>query len=293
MIMAFLRFELREQLRSPLLWLLAALYALLAFAALSSDAVQIGGGIGNVLRNAPTVIATLLGLFSLLGLLVITLFVSNALLRDFDLGTAELVFSTPIRRRDYLLGRIGAALIAGMLMYVVIALGMFAAQFMPWIDQARLGPVAVLPYLWSLLVLVLPNLLFTTALLSVLAVTTRSILWVYIGVIVFFVLYGVSRALMADLDNVWIATLADPLGIRALSQTLRYWSVEQRNHQLPPLTGYLLANRAVWLGMSGVLFAATFALFRTERSGTRRRRGWRRLRPLMHLPPARTSARHA
>ncbi|WDI95028.1 M1 family aminopeptidase [Xanthomonas campestris] len=273
MIMAFLRFELREQLRSPLLWLLATLYALLAFAALASDAVQIGGGIGNVLRNAPTVIATLLGMFTLLGLLVTTLFVSNAVLRDFDLGTAELVFSTPVRRRDYLIGRLGAALIAGMIMYVVIALGMFIAQFMPWIDQARLGPVAAFPYLWSLLVLVLPNLLFTTALLALLAVTTRSILWVYIGVIVFFVLYGVSRALLADLDNVWIATLADPLGIRALSQTLRYWSVEQRNQGLPPLSGYLLANRALWLCMSALLFAAMFFLFRTERSGTGRRRG--------------------
>ncbi|WP_115539933.1 ABC transporter permease/M1 family aminopeptidase [Xanthomonas campestris] len=273
MIMAFLRFELREQLRSPLLWLLATLYALLAFAALASDAVQIGGGIGNVLRNAPTVITTLLGMFTLLGLLVTTLFVSNAVLRDFDLGTAELVFSTPVRRRDYLIGRLGAALIAGMIMYVVIALGMFIAQFMPWIDQARLGPVAAFPYLWSLLVLVLPNLLFTTTLLALLAVTTRSILWVYIGVIVFFVLYGVSRALLADLDNVWIATLADPLGIRALSQTLRYWSVEQRNQGLPPLSGYLLANRALWLCMSALLFAAMFSLFRTERSGTGRRRG--------------------
>ncbi|WP_115530074.1 ABC transporter permease/M1 family aminopeptidase [Xanthomonas campestris] len=273
MIMAFLRFELREQLRSPLLWLLATLYALLAFAALASDAVQIGGGIGNVLRNAPTVIATLLGMFTLLGLLVTTLFVSNAVLRDFDLGTAELVFSTPVRRRDYLIGRLGAALIACMIMYVVIALGMFIAQLMPWIDQARLGPVAAFPYLWSLLVLVLPNLLFTTALLALLAVTTRNILWVYIGVIVFFVLYGVSRALLADLDNVWIATLADPLGIRALSQTLRYWSVEQRNQGLPPLSGYLLANRALWLCMSALLFAAMFSLFRTERSGTGRRRG--------------------
>lgn len=273
MIMAFLRFELREQLRSPLLWLLATLYALLAFAALASDAVQIGGGIGNVLRNAPTVIATLLGMFTLLGLLVTTLFVSNAVLRDFDLGTAELVFSTPVRRHDYLIGRLGAVLIAGMIMYVVIALGMFIAQFMPWIDQARLGPVAAFPYLWSLLVLVLPNLLFTTALLALLAVTTRGILWVYIGVIVFFVLYGVSRALLADLDNVWIATLADPLGIRALSQTLRYWSVEQRNQGLPPLSGYLLANRALWLCMSALLFAAMFSLFRTERSGTGRRRG--------------------
>ncbi|KKY07288.1 hypothetical protein NY97_22115, partial [Xanthomonas citri pv. fuscans] len=89
MILAFLRFELREQLRSPFLWLLAALYALLAAAALSSDAVQIGGGIGNVLRNAPTVIASVLAIFTLLGLLVAALFVSNALLRDFELGTPE------------------------------------------------------------------------------------------------------------------------------------------------------------------------------------------------------------
>ena len=75
MTLAFLRFELREQLRSPLLWLLAALFALLAFGAASSDAVQIGGGIGNVHRNAPSVIATFMTSFTLIGLLVVTLFV--------------------------------------------------------------------------------------------------------------------------------------------------------------------------------------------------------------------------
>ena len=70
MTLAFLRFELREQLRSPLLWLLAALFALLAFGAASSDAIQIGGGIGNVHRNAPSVIATLMTSFTLIGLLL-------------------------------------------------------------------------------------------------------------------------------------------------------------------------------------------------------------------------------
>ncbi|MGE8280930.1 MAG: ABC transporter permease subunit, partial [Stenotrophomonas sp.] len=201
MTLAFLRFELREQLRSPLLWLLAVLFALLAFGAASSDAVQIGGGIGNVHRNAPSVIATFMTSFTLIGLLVVTLFVSNALLRDFELGTSELVFSSPIKRRDYLLGRLAAALLASLLMYVIIGVGLFIAQFMPWIDAARLGPVSLQPYLWSFAFMVVPNVLFTTALLSVLAVTTRNILWVYIGVIVFFVLYGVSRALLADIDN--------------------------------------------------------------------------------------------
>ncbi len=273
MTLNFLRFELREQLRSPLLWLLAALFALIAFGAASSDAIQIGGSIGNVHRNAPSVIATLMTSFTLLGLLVVTLFVSNALLRDFELGTAELVFSSPIKRRDYLLGRLGAALLASLLMYVIIAGGLFIAQFMPWIDAARLGPVSLQPYLWSFLYMVLPNVLFTTALLSLLAVTTRNILWVYIGVIVFFVLYGVSRAILADIDNLRLSSLLDPLGMRAMAQAMRYWSAEERNTGLPAFTGYLLENRLLWLAVTGALFAATFALFRTERSGTGRRRG--------------------
>lgn len=268
MILEFLRFELREQFRSPLLWLMTGLFALLAFGAAASDSIQIGGSIGNIHRNAPTVIATWLALFTFIGMLLITLLVSNALLRDFDQGSAELIFASPVRKHDYLIGRIGAALIAGLVVYLVIALGLFVAQFMPWIDPARLGPVSLQPYLWSFPVLVLPNLLFSSALLAVLAITTRSILWVYIGVIAFFVLYGVSGALLADIDNVWMATLAEPLGIRALARTIRYWSTEERNSGLPVLAGYLLANRALWMTVTAVLFASAFALFRTERTGT-------------------------
>jgi ABC-2 type transport system permease protein len=276
MILEFFRFELREQLRSPLLWVMAGFFALLAFGAASSDAVQIGGGIGNVNRNAPTVIATWLGLFTLLGMLLTTMFITGALLRDFDQGTAELIFASPIHRRDYLAGRLAAALVACLLVYVVIALGMFVAQFMPWIDPERLAPVSAWPWLWSFAVMVLPNVLFTGALLALMAAVTRSVLWVYIGVLAFFVLYGVSAALLRDLDNIWIAVVSEPLGLRALSRTIRYWSSEERNSGLPAFTGYLLANRVAWLAVSVALIAATFALFRTERAGTARRRWGRK-----------------
>ncbi len=276
MTFEFFRFELREQLRSPLLWLMAGLFALLGFGAASSDAVQIGGSIGNVFRNAPTVTATFLGLFTLLGMLVITMFITSALLRDFDQGTAELFFASPIRKRDYLLGRLGAALAASLLVYVVIAAGIFIAQFMPWVDQARLGPVSLQPYLWSFAVLVIPNLLFTGAVLAGLAALTRSVLWVYIGVSGFFILYIASSSLLRDLDNVWIATLLEPLGIRALSRTIRYWSAEERNTNLPAIAGYLLANRALWTAIALALFATTFTLFKTERSGSGRKRWGRK-----------------
>jgi len=273
MILEFFRFELRQQLRSPLLWLLAVLFALLGFGAAASDAVQIGGGIGNVYRNAPSVIATWLTLFTLLGMLITTIFISGALLRDFEQGTSELFFASPIRKRDYLAGRLGAALLASFVVYVVIAFGIFIAQFMPWIDPARLGPVSLKPYLWSFAVFVIPNLLFTCGVLALLAVTTRNILWVYIGVLGFIVLYGVSASLTKDLDSVWVATLVEPLGQRALARTMRYWSAEERNTGLPAIAGYILANRALWIALALALYAATFALFRTERSGTGRRFG--------------------
>jgi ABC-2 type transport system permease protein len=270
MIFEFFRFELREQIRSPLPWLLAALFALMAFAATASDAVQVGGGIGNVHRNAPVVIANILTVFTLLGMLVSALFVSGALLRDFEQGTAELVFASPIRKRDFLVGRLAAATTASLFVYLIIAAAMFVAQFMPWIEPARLGPVRLAPYLWTLAVIVLPNVLFTGAVLALLATLTRSILWVYIGVLGFFVLWGVSAVLMRDIDNVWTAVLAEPLAVRAMNRTIRYWSAEERNTTVPAFTGYLLANRALWTAISLALLAATFGLFRTERTGTSR-----------------------
>src|SRR5690606_2495863 len=179
----FLRFEWREQMRSGLLWMFALFFGLLAFGAMSSEAVQIGGAAGGVYKNAPTVVITILAMFTLIGLLAIAGIVSHALLGDFELGTADLVFSHPIRKRDYLVGRMLAAFLACVVVFLVIAGAMLLAQHMPWIDPERLGPTPWRAYAWALGVIVLPNLVFALGLLGLLAVLTRSILWVYIGLL--------------------------------------------------------------------------------------------------------------
>ncbi len=270
MIYEFFRFELKQQLRAPLLWLMALMFGLFAFGASSSDAIQLGSAIGNVNRNAPSVIIQFLGMFTVLGLLVVVSFISGALLRDFELGTSDLFFSSPMRKRDFLIGRFLGAVAACLLIYVMVALGLMIGPLMPWVDPERLGAFSLAPYVWGFLVLVIPNLLFSAALLALFAVTTRSILVVYLGVIAFFILYSVSGVLVSDLDNVWLATMLDPLGLTALARMTRYWSADQHNHQLPELTGYLFANRALWLAVSVGLIVAAFALFKTQRSGTGR-----------------------
>ncbi len=273
MLRTMLSFELRQQLGNPVLWIVAVVFALLAFGASSSDAVQLGGSIGNINRNAPSTIVTLLSGFSSLSMLLVAIFVAGTALRDFDNRTAELFFTTPVHKRDYLLGRFGGGLFACCVVMAAVAIGMFVGYFMPWVDAARMGPHSAAPYLWSLFVIVIPNLFFIAAALFCLAVTTRSMLATYIGVIAFFALSAVMETLTADLDARWVGGLLDPFGGQAIINATRYWSTVERNTQLPDLGGVLLLNRLIWSAVAAGLLWLAYRLFRTDREGfTLRRR---------------------
>ena len=268
MFTEFLKFDLRYQWRTPLLWIGIAAFALLAFGATSSDSIQIGGSIGNVHRNAPFVIVQWMNIFTILGLFISGAFVGGTLLRDFEMGTSELFFSKPIGAKSYLLGRFTAGIIVSLTIYLGIALAMLFGSIMPWIDPARLGPFSMTPYLYGLAVFVIPNLIFSGALILLFASLTRSMLGVYLAILAFFVLWAVTASFTRDLDNLWVAALVDPFGARSLSLTARYWSAEERNTLLPELGGYILANRALWLAIATALILATLQLFRAQRAGT-------------------------
>jgi len=286
MFSEILRFELRQQLRAPLFWIIAAVFAALAFMFTSTDAVMIGGASGNVLRNAPLVIVRLLDNLAPLCLLLAAAFVAGAALRDFDYGTFELVFATPLRKREYLGGRFAAGYLVMVAIMLLCALGLAAGGSMPWVDAARLGPSDWHGYAWGLGVMVLPNLLFIAAVLFLLATATRSLLATLIGVIAFIVLLSIARLLTQDVSHHALAAILDPFGGRTLQIVTRYWTPEQINRQLPPLRGLLLFNRLLWSGGAVLLAGAAFALFRADREGLRLRRRVRRAEPPLLRPAA-------
>ncbi|MBO9662765.1 ABC transporter permease subunit [Dokdonella sp.] len=274
MFLEILRFELRQQLRSPLFWMVALAFGAIAFAVAGSDSVQIGGGIGNVHRNAPLVVTQWLTYFTLFGLFLIPLFVANAALRDFETGTAELFFSTPMPRSAYLGGRFLAGYLAAIGILVVVAIGLGLGALMPWVDPERLGPTRLWTYLYAFAVFVLPGLFFLSAFLFLLATQTRSMLATYIGVVAFFVLWQIASIALGNLEHRTLGAMLDPFGLGAMDLATRYWSAEERNTRLPELSGTLLANRAMWAAIALLLLGAAFAWFRTERAGTGRR-WWR------------------
>jgi len=271
MLREFFKFELDFQLRQPLLWVCALVFGALAFGATTTDAIQVGGSIGNVNRNAPVVVAQMLGVFSLMSMFVVTIFIAGSVLRDGEVGISDMLFATPMKKHDYLIGRFAAGLVACLLIFAMIVLGTMLGPLMPWVDAQRVGSFPGAAYLWALGVLVVPNLFFIGALLMLLAATTRSIMMVYVGVMGFFVLWIVAGSFTQNIDNEWIAVLADPFGLRALSRATRYFSTAESNAGLPDIGGYMLANRLLWSTVALVLVGLTLALFKPQRAGTGKR----------------------
>src|SRR5690625_2721290 len=133
------RFELRQQLRAPLLWTVALIFGLLAFAVVTTDAVVVGGSSGGVYRNAPVVAINMLSAFSILAMFLVVIFVAGALLREFAQNSADMTFATPVSKGAWLGGRFGAGFLAAVVIMPVVAGSSWVGTFMPCRDAGGTG----------------------------------------------------------------------------------------------------------------------------------------------------------
>lgn len=266
----FFRFDLRYQFRQPMLWMVTLVLMALGWFAASSDVVRIGAATGAAYLNAPVIIAHQLGIFSVVALFLVTMLIAGSVLRDTESGMSDLLYATPMRKSAYLLGRFLAGWVCCVLVFVLVALSMLAASAIGAADSERLAPIAFWPYVWSMSVLVLPNLLFVTALLMLLATLTRSLLMVYVGVLAFMVLWSAAGLLAQRQEGQLLASLLDPFGLRALALATRYYTNSDINQRLPELSGALLANRVLWTLIALALLALTVWRFQPLHAGAAR-----------------------
>ncbi|AHG90273.1 hypothetical protein J421_2736 [Gemmatirosa kalamazoonensis] len=262
MLRQILFFEIRYQLRRPATWLYFAILFLLAFGFLSSDAVEIGGGRGKVLKNAPWVLANTTIILTAIGQVITSALVGTSILRDFQTRTHELLFTTRISRVGYLAGRFGGAFVAMLVVYLAIPLGALVGSVMPWIDHDKMLPIHLANYLHPFLLLGLTNVLFISAAFFAAGALTRNQFVVYTMGIFLLVAWSVTGQLTRDLRNDWIGALLDPFGIQPFTLATRYWTVADKNTLLVPLSGFVLWNRLAWLAVSGGLVALTLGAFR-------------------------------
>jgi ABC-type transport system involved in multi-copper enzyme maturation permease subunit len=266
MIARFFLFEVRYWLRQPMVYIFLLINALLVFGAVATDGVNIGGGTGNVFKNAPFVAYQFYGVMSFIGLLMVTAFVNGTAIRDFTSNTAQIVFSTPVSKAGYLIGKFLGSTFVAALPLLGVTLGILVGSVMPWLDPIRVGPNLLGPHLQAFLLIALPNVLFSAAIIFAVAVLVRTTMASFITAIVLIVGYSIAGSFLTDIENETLGAMLDPFGSAAVDLVTKYWTVEDKNTMLLPQGGVLLWNRLLWIGASIVIFL--FGYFRfsfTER----------------------------
>ena len=267
MLLRIARFELRYQLKNPVFWVAAAMFFLLTFGAVASEAVQTGAG-SNIYRNAPTFVTQMQIIFSLFFMFVTTAFVANVVVRDDETGFGSILRSTPITKVQYLGGRFMGAAAAAILAFAFIPLGAWIGSMMPWVDPELVGPNRLSTYLYGLLVFGIPDLLFTGAIFFAAATLTRSMMWTYVCVVLLFLGWLILQAVTRQKPELRHATaLIEPFGAAAFSNAVRYWSPAERNTMLPAFAGEILANRLLWTAIGGSALALAIRAFRFAEAG--------------------------
>jgi len=260
MLFNILAFEIKYWLKSWMLWIFFLVIGALFFLVATNEHVTVGDAIGNTNHNAPYLIQYFYAIAGFFTALMTTAFVNSAAARDFSLNTHQILFSTPIKRFDFLLGRFLGAMFVSIIPMLAVSVAMLLAKVAPWVDAERFGPIIWKAHLYAVLVFAVPNTFLFAALLFAIAVLVRNEIASFVGALILLVGYGVADGLLQNLDRAEIGALLDPFGIRAFSYATKYWTVADRNTLSLGLSGMMLWNRLLWLTLGVAVFV--FAYYR-------------------------------
>jgi len=255
-----LRFEIRLRLGRPSTYIsFAILFALAAFIVGSPELRRESF---ELPINSPMVVVVLTCVWCLMGGLMAAGIVGTAVERDFEHGSHELFFTTGLSKAGYLWGRFLGSFVIALVVFSGALLGTMAGAAVPSTRPEEVGPFIPAAYAQAFLMFMAPNLFLMSALFFVAGALTRSVRAVYVQGVLLIGCYVMALALMQDLDNRWYGALLDPMGVIATRYETRYWTPLETQSSLMPLTGVLMFNRLLWLGIGVAVLAVGCRLFR-------------------------------
>ncbi len=276
MFKTFFNFEIKTWLKAPMPWIFLILIGLLCGLATVSDNVSIGGGFGNIYKNAPYVVMNWYVVISLFTVLLVAAFVNSAAIRDFEKKTDQIVFSKPISKSGYYFGHFWGGVLISMLPMLGVSLGMWIGiglnGIFEWTDAVRYGPFEIKSHLMSWVVFVIPNTIFIGGVLYAVAAKTKSTIYPFVAAAALLVGWGVSQSLLSDIEYETIAALLDPFGAQTFGVSTKYWTVNDKNTMVHGLTGILLLNRIIWVSVGVIALLIGYWSFSFEEKKRKRQK---------------------
>lgn len=222
----------------------------------------------GVYLNSPYSIGFFTAFLSLIIIFISTIIGSQLLFKEWDNRFDMIIYAAPISKRQYLIGRFSSYFITVLLCFSCFYFGFVVGQNMR--EGSEIFPGFQLgDYLYPFLIFGVINSFFVCSFIFWVAFGFRNKMLVVISGLFLYVLYMVllmfsnSPFMNASLPQSALAettsALLDPFGVSSYFQDSKHFTVNQRNQQLVPLTGYLFLNRLLYAILSIVFlyFALT------------------------------------
>jgi len=266
MIRSLLAFEWRYIRKQYVFFIACAVFLITGFFSARS-----GLGGSAVYVNAPYSLTYLLGIASLMAIFLTTAFAASAVLRDPQYGMTDLIFTSNLSKAQFILSRYFGICFPALIALSAIIPGQWLGLVILDIEPEQIGPVALTSYFWPLLVLVLPNILLSGAVLALVAIVARKPVWTYVAGFALYALYFISAIFLnspimaasvaATPEAMALGAIFDPFGLSAFSEQTIHWSIAERNSKQVSLSGLFLTNRLLWIAVTGLVLLLTYALF--------------------------------
>lgn len=262
-----LLFDIHSYIRNYVSYLVLLLCAAMGLYAGSNFNISVEEGI---YLNSPFSIGYITGFLSLAVIFIASIIGSQLLFKEWDARMDSLLFTAPLSKPAFLTGRALSFGLVVLFVFLFLYAGFVIGQSNRTGSEMQKGFYLV-RYLYAFMVLVLPSLLFVCSFLLFVAMRSKHKLLLVISGLLVYVLYMVvlvysnspfmNAASPQSVAAQKLAALLDPFGLSAYYYTARDFTVDQRNQELVPLTGFFLLNRLLYSALAIVFIYLSYLSF--------------------------------
>lgn len=259
-------FELKLWFKRPAVYIFFLVFFLIAVLYMLVQGGVIGNSDAdsNALVNSARAVAQYVSRINtgFIGMIILITIMAPSVYKDFQYNMHPLLFTKPISKFGYMMGRFLGSFCVAMFVLMGSMLGHMMMCAILSGDPQKFGPFNLMNYIEPFIYFVIPNTLLVGAIFFSLVTFSRNMIAGYVGCIALLVLKSIASALLADLDNQNLAAILEPFGEQAFRQLTKYWSPDEQNTLRLPFEGVLLYNRLLWLGIAFVITGLTFMRFK-------------------------------
>ncbi len=276
-VRSVVRLELLTQRREPLTALYMLVFFLLAAAFAAAGPVELVRDRGSVPPDAAWSLMLASTALTAFGQVITTMVAATVVLRDRADRVDELLRVTLLRPREYLTGKLFAALGLLCLIYTAIPAGLVCGAVIGG-GKAWHAVLAVAP---PFLIVVLPTMLAVGAIQFGLGALSGR-LWVIVGQGLLLIWLWSSAVNAVPHAGGDLLVLLDPFASAPLLRASATWTDAQRTTLAMPVTAALVFNRVLWLLLGTAV--AGIAVVRAPNAARAGRRGAGSADDVLELP---------